>query len=72
MSDISSTSTPSREYVTNAAWLRTTGRPDSIDEVADQFERPTRGAEEFWTSGTTVAWPRTPRAWVDAPERRAG
>ncbi len=36
------------EYVTNAAWLRTAGRADAIDEVADAFERPS-GAEAFWT-----------------------
>jgi hypothetical protein len=28
-------------YVTNDAWLRDAGRPDLIDEVADQYERPT-------------------------------
>lgn len=28
-------------YVMNEAWIRQEGRPDLIDEVADQFERPT-------------------------------
>jgi len=41
-------------YVSNAAWLRTTGRVDTIDDVADQFERPAAwpsGPSEFWTGG---------------------
>jgi hypothetical protein len=27
-------------YVTNDGWTQQVGRPDQIDEVADQFERP--------------------------------
>ncbi|MCW2496947.1 hypothetical protein [Jatrophihabitans sp.] len=38
-------------YVTNSAWLEPVGRPDAIDEIADQFERPAeRGLEAFWWS----------------------
>ena len=36
-------------YVSQAAWLRSAGREDAIDDVADQFERPT-GADAFWAS----------------------
>lgn len=35
------------DYVSNEAWLTGAGRPDAIDELADQFERPC--AAEFWT-----------------------
>lgn len=28
-------------YVTRESWLRPAGRSDSIDEIADQFERRT-------------------------------
>ncbi|MDT4926358.1 MAG: hypothetical protein QOG01_4071 [Pseudonocardiales bacterium] len=52
------------EYVTNDAWLRQVGRPDAIDEIADQFERPVaRGVEAFWTAASGTRWPRTPRGW---------
>ena len=27
-------------YVTQQSWLQPGGRPDAIDEIADQFERP--------------------------------
>jgi hypothetical protein len=64
-------------YVTNDAWLRTAGRPGSIDEVADQFERPA-GEAAFW-SEQPVQWPRSSRGWRPpehvhqrAPERRVG
>jgi hypothetical protein len=48
-------------YVTNAAWLRTAGRVDLVDEIADQFERPSDPAwpqvrSDFW--GRIVHWPR--------------
>ena len=48
-------------YVTNAAWLRTAGRVDLVDEIADQFERPADPAwpqarSDFW--GRIVHWPR--------------
>jgi hypothetical protein len=54
-------------YVTNAAWLRLAGRVDHVDEIADQFERPTtegaealwpRGRADFWVSLATAGWPR--------------
>jgi len=67
-------------YVSNAAWVRPAGRPDAIDEVADQFERPAEaGPEAFWTADTASRWPRAPRGWRAAEhrtsrtlERRAG
>jgi hypothetical protein len=38
------------QYVTNGAWVRAVGRPDAIDEIADQFERPVAaGMESFWS-----------------------
>jgi hypothetical protein len=39
------------QYVTNDAWVRSLGRPDAIDEIADQFERPVAavGMESFWS-----------------------
>jgi len=27
-------------YVTHGGWTQQVGRPDHIDEIADQFERP--------------------------------
>ena len=59
------------DYVTNEPWLARAGRSDAIDEIADQFERPARGAEEFWTVAAKVvalsraehAWPRASRGW---------
>lgn len=40
-------------YVAKINWLVSTGRDDLIDEIADQFERPTRsGWETFWTRRT--------------------
>jgi len=51
-------------YVSNAAWLRTTGRVDTIDDVADQFERPAAwpsGPSEFWTGGARWRHSRAPR-----------
>ena len=51
-------------YVTMASWIREAGRPDLIDDVADQFERPAApGAQAFWSPGTKQHWPRTPRGW---------
>ena len=52
------------EYVTNDAWVRTVGRPDAIDDVADQFERPS-GAARFWSHGAApaIAWPERSRGW---------
>lgn len=52
------------DYVTHAAWTAPAGRPDAIDEIADQFERrgatTTSGAEAFWTAGAQAAWPSRP------------
>ena len=37
------------DYVTSQAWTTRPGRPDAIDEIADQFERPEpSGLESFW------------------------
>jgi hypothetical protein len=53
-----------QEYVTNDAWLRTVGRPDLVDEVADQFERPVAaGLESFWTAAGGASWPRSSKGW---------
>jgi hypothetical protein len=49
------------DYVTHAAWVRTAGRVDAIDEVADSFERPS--AAEFWTPGSGARWPRSAGGW---------
>ena len=66
-------------WVTRSAWVRTLGRPDAIDEIADQFERPSdppSAAPEAAWSGP--GWPQRPRGWAetsplhaDTPERRA-
>jgi hypothetical protein len=60
-------------YVMNGAWLTPTGRPDAIDEIADQFERRApSGAAEFWDD---VSARRVLREVSLAPrsfERRAG
>jgi hypothetical protein len=62
-------------YVTNAAWLRPVGRPDLVDDVADQFERP----GPVVATEQEVAWPRRSRGWRSMErthprplERRAG
>ena len=70
----------SEDYVSNAAWVRPAGRPDAIDVVADQFERPAEpGPEAFWNAESTARWPRAPRGWRAVEhrtsrtlERRAG
>jgi hypothetical protein len=69
------------EYVTNDAWVRSIGRPDAIDDVADQFERPvsaSAGPESFW-SRQQDSWPTGSRGWRSRQwmnprpiERRAG
>jgi hypothetical protein len=69
-----------QEYVTNDAWLRQAGRPDLVDEVADQFERPVAvGMQSFWSAQPPARWPRGSRGWRSAGrlhpralERRAG
>jgi hypothetical protein len=63
-------------YVTHAGWLRTAGRVDLIDEVADSFERPTPpsspsfsawpdGRGNFW-AGASHRWPRATSAMRSA------
>jgi hypothetical protein len=68
------------QYVTNDAWVRSVGRPDAIDEIADQFERPvvSIGMESFW-SREQASWPTESRGWRSLQwmqprpmERRAG
>lgn len=63
-------------YVTNAAWLRQVGRPELVDDVADQFERPDRpGLESFWSareSRMTRGWRSFERLHPRTLERRAG
>ena len=49
------------DFVNNGAWATPAGRPDAIDDVADQFERPVTGGEAFWS--TAGAWPRSSRGW---------
>jgi hypothetical protein len=65
-------------YVTSDAWLRQVGRPDLIDEVADQFERPVAsGMESFWSEHESAR--RTSHGWrsmddvhLRTLERKAG
>jgi hypothetical protein len=66
-------------YVTNAAWVRQVGRPDLIDDVADQFERPVaRGMESFWSQHQATrrrgarGWRGLDRIHPRSLERRAG
>ena len=59
-------------YVTNAAWLEPATRPDTIDEIADQFERPRDGALSFWTDVTVRRAERQARLAPRHLERRAG
>ncbi|WP_375489990.1 hypothetical protein [uncultured Jatrophihabitans sp.] len=52
------------DYVTHDAWHRPAGRPDAIDEIADQYERPAdAGAQQFWDRESGAGWPQTPRPW---------
>ena len=41
------------DYVSNDAWLVKAARPDTIDEIADEFERPSWAVEQ--RSGRTSA-----------------
>jgi hypothetical protein len=59
------------DYVTNDAWLRNATRPDSIDEIADQFERPS-GSSAFWTDVSVRRAERSMRLAPRTIERRAG
>jgi hypothetical protein len=69
-----------QEYVTNDAWLRSVGRPDLVDDIADQFERPMElGPESFWAADAGARWPRSSKGWRSmerlhprAAERRVG
>ena len=62
----------SDDYVSNAAWVRPAGRPDAIDEVADQFERRSEvGRAAFWSAEEASRWPRSPRGWRAAHHRTA-
>ena len=69
-------------WVTRSAWIRTLARPDAIDEIADQFERPdpppAATAATWVGDGSPTGWPQRPRGWAEAnplhagtPERRA-
>lgn len=60
------------DYVTNSAWLALASRPDTIDEIADQFERPRPGAEAFWTRLHPQRAAREARIAPRQLERRAG
>ncbi len=56
-------------YVSTAAWLRPAGRPDHVDEIADQFERPAaHGAES--SAAPSTRWPRTSLGWRKVPRVR--
>ena len=58
-------------YVTNGAWLSSATRADTIDEVADQFERPS-GAQSFWSEVSQRRAERIARLTPRSIERRAG
>jgi hypothetical protein len=58
-------------YVTNGAWLSQPARDDSIDEIADQFERPA-GAVAFWDDVAVRRAMREPTLVPRSMERRAG
>ena len=56
------------EYVTNESWCSAHGRPDTIDDIADQFERrpvppvqPVRRAEA--EARVAARWPRSGGGW---------
>jgi hypothetical protein len=51
------------DYVTNDAWRANPSRDETIDEIADQFERRREGAAAFWDDV---------RSRARYPERRAG
>jgi hypothetical protein len=54
----------SDDYVTQARWVHPAGRRDLVDEIADQFERPTQpAAVADRPEENTVRWPRRSRGW---------
>lgn len=59
------------DYVTNDAWLSKAARPDSIDEIADEFERPS-GSTAFWSDLNVRRTERDLRLAPRTIERRAG
>jgi hypothetical protein len=59
------------DYVSNSAWLASSSRPDTIDEIADQFERVERGDEAFWTRVLTERAARDQRIAPGYLEQRA-
>ena len=59
-------------YVTNEAWVAHAARPDTIDEIADQFERRQDGAVSFWTEVTSRRVAREAHLAPRVAERRAG
>jgi hypothetical protein len=59
-------------YVTNAAWIAHAARPDTIDEIADQFERRQEGAVSFWTDVTGRRAIREAHLAPRLADRRAG
>jgi hypothetical protein len=60
-------------YVTNSAWVSAAARSDTIDEVADQFERPgSAEAETFWNEVSLRRAVREARLAPRLIERRAG
>jgi hypothetical protein len=64
-----------QDYVTYEGWtagLPIAGRPDAIDDIADQFERrpePVASSAELVAGSSgeafepAVAWPRASRGW---------
>ena len=62
---------PEDPYVTRSSWMSAPGRADAIDEVADQFERPS-GASAFWDDVTARRLARASTLTPRARERRAG
>jgi hypothetical protein len=59
------------DYVTNGAWLTKAARPGTIDEIADEFERPS-GSDAFWSDISLRRVERTLRLAPRTIERRAG
>ncbi len=58
MSERIGITTPDVDYVSTVTWLRTAGRRDVVDVVADEFERPGLPRHD-----ELVRWPRSSRGW---------